>query len=198
MNLIKSLSLLLALQLFFSLEAKAHHLHDSMKSDASISGSSIFQLDSIWKDQKNHEIKLSEFNGKSQIIVMLYTHCETSCPLIVEDLKSIAKELELTQPHKFNVSIFSLDSGRETPESLRTFALKRKLPESWHLLTSSENAVTELAAALGVRFKRLKNGDFIHSNTLFFLNDKGEVVAQKEGLKTPQESFIKRINSILQ
>jgi len=53
--------------------------------------------------------------------------------------------------------------------------------------------VAELAASPGVRYKRLKNGDFIHSNVIFLLNSKGEIVAQKEGFNTPRAAFIKEI-----
>ncbi len=182
----------------FVFQAFSHENHESMKTDAVLPGSSIFQLDSRWKDQTAKTIKLSELRGKPQLLVMLFTKCETSCPLIIEDLKGIATELSLFGTGQINVSIFSLDSRRETPESLKAFAIKRKVPENWRLFTSSKDeSVAELAAALGIRYKRLKNGDIIHSNVIYFLNAKGEVLAQKEGLKAPHTDFIKQIRNLL-
>lgn len=179
--------------------AFAHEHHaDELKPDKVPSGSSIFQLESNWTDQKGKVVSLSDLNGKSRLLVMLFTRCETACPLIVEDLKEVAKDLEsASEAHKFEVSIFSLDSFRETPDSLLAFAAKRKLPADWQLYTSNSNAVSELAAALGVRYKRLKNGDFLHSNVIYFLNSKGEVIAQKEGIKTPRGEFIKKVKKRL-
>lgn len=179
--------------------AFAHEHHDdALKPNIVQSGSSILQLESKWTSQKGKVVSLSDLNGKSRLLVMLFTRCETACPLIVEDLKEVAKDLEsASEAHKFEVSIFSLDSFRETPESLSSFATKRKLAADWQLYTSNSNAVAELAAALGVRYKRLKNGDFLHSNVIYFLNSKGEVVAQKDGIKTPRGEFIKRIKNSL-
>ena len=181
----------------FSTGTFAHKNHDSMKSGIALPGASIYQLDSSWKDQTDHTIKLSDLRGKPQLLVMLFTKCDTSCPLIIEDLKGIVTELGASSANQFHVAIFSLDSFRETPESLKAFASKRKLPETWGLYTSTEGAVAELAASLGIRYKRLQNGDFIHSNVIYFLNTEGEVLAQKEGLKTPQSDFIKKIRKLL-
>lgn len=179
--------------------AFAHEHHDDeLKPDKVQSDGSILQLESKWTNQKGKVVNFSDLSGKPRLLVMLFTRCETACPLIVEDLKEVAKDLEAgSEAHKLEVSIFSFDSFRETPESLSAFAAKRKLPADWQLYTSNSNAVAELAAALGVRYKRLKNGDFIHSNVIYFLNSKGEVITQKEGIKTPRGEFIKRIKNSL-
>jgi len=176
----------------------AHDKHtDSLKAGTPLGGTSILQLDSSWKNQKGESVKLTDLRGKNRFVVMLYTRCDTACPLIVEDLKGIATEIDSKNADKVEVSIFSLDSLRESPASLLAFSKKRKLPSQWGLLTSDSDAVAELAAALGVRYKRLQNGDFIHSNVIYFLNKNGEVVAQKEGLKTPRTEFLKQVRKNL-
>ncbi len=173
----------------------AHMGHDKeLKSIPRLTDASIFQLNSTWKNQKGESIKLPDLRGKPRLLIMLYTKCETSCPLIVEDLKQISRELNSKE---IEVSLFSFDSARETPKSLLDFADKRKLPSDWTLFTSDANAVAELAAALGVRYKHLQNGDYIHSNVIFFINDQGEIVTQKEGLKTSSADFIKKIKQTL-
>lgn len=183
----------------FSPATFAHENHDDeMKASAPLSDESILQLGSKWKNQKGEMVNISDLRGKPRLVVMLFTKCETACPLIVEDLKEVAKDISSEKAlDKFEVSIFSLDSYRETPESLLDFSKKRKLPNEWGLFTANADAVAELAAALGVRYKRLPNGDFIHSNVIYFLNSKGEIVAQKEGIKTPRGEFIKKIKKSL-
>lgn len=183
----------------FSDVSFAHEEHGTeMKALKSPSGTSILQLESKWKNQKGEVLNLSDLRGKPRLLVMLFTRCETACPLIVEDLKEVVKDLSPTKTsNNIEVSIFSLDSFRETPESLSAFSVKRKLPPGWGLYTSDADAVAELAAALGVRYKRLKNGDFIHSNVIYFLNSRGEIIAQKEGIKTPRGEFIKKIGKSL-
>ncbi len=194
------LSLLVFVQMSYAQEHKHGHHHEAeqeLEAQTPISGSSIFQLASEWKNQKGESVKISSLQGSPRLVVMLFTRCETACPLIVEDLKDITRDLEAKTKEKMKVSIFSLDSFRETPESLATFVKKRKLPSHWELYTSNADAVAELAAALGVRYKRLANGDFIHSNIIYFVSREGEIVSQKEGIKTPREVFVKNVSAKL-
>jgi len=160
-------------------------------------GLSVWQLDSVWKNQKGREVRLSQLAGESQLVVMLYTHCETACPLIVEDLKQVAQKLKASQKVPVGVTIFSIDPQRDTPTALAAFAKKRKLPVDWQVLTSNDSAVAELAAALGFRYKRLADGEYIHSNVIFLMDRDGVVVARKEGLKTPAEDFLKKAAQLL-
>ncbi len=190
--------LIFSLILIFSNVSFAHDEHGpELKAKAPLPGASIFQLESEWKNQKGETAKLASLRGSPRIVVMLFTRCDTACPLIVEDLKEIVKDIDAKQVAKIDVSIFSLDSFRETPESLSAFSVKRKLPSHWGLYVSSADAVAELAASLGVRYKRLPSGDFIHSNIIYFLNSNGEIVAQKEGIKSARGEFIKKIRKSL-
>ena len=183
-----------SLILIFSQVSVAHDEHrHNLEAAPPLPGASIFQLQSEWKNQKGESAKLATLRGNPRIVVMLFTRCDTACPLIVEDLKEVVKDVDTKRAAKIDVSIFSLDSFRETPESLWAFSVKRKLPSNWTLFTSTADAVAELAAALGVRYKRLPNGEFIHSNIIYFLDSNGVVVAQKEGIKASREDFIKKI-----
>lgn len=180
--------------LIFSQSLVAHEEHShELKSKDSLPGTSVFHLNSEWSNQQGQKIKLSSLQGKPRFVVMLFTKCETACPLIVEDLKDTAKDLSGIKKAPVEVSIFSLDSFRETPKTLLEFSEKRKLPSHWGLFTSNSDAVAEFAAALGMRYKRLANGDFIHSNVIYYLNANGEVVAKKEGIKSPRKEFLSKI-----
>ncbi len=192
------MKLIFSLILIFSQLSVAHDEHGpDLKAAAPLPGASILQLESQWKNQKGERAKLASLRGSPRIVVMLFTRCDTACPLIVEDLKEIVKDVDAKRTAKIDVSIFSLDSSRETPNSLLAFSVKRNLPSHWGLFTSSADAVAELAASLGVRYKRLPSGDFIHSNIIYFLNSNGEVVAQKEGIKSPRGEFIKKVRKNL-
>lgn len=172
--------------------------HDGMKAETPVSGTSVLQLGSTWKNQKGESINLKDLSGSPRLVAMLFTRCQTACPLIVEDIKDVVKDIDSKRKgKKIDVSIFSIDSFRETPESLAAFATKRNIPAHWGLYASNGDAVAELAGALGVRYKRLTDGDFIHSNVIYFLNVKGEVVAQKEGIKTPRAEFLTKIRAAL-
>lgn len=188
------MKLIFSLIVFISQISQAHEAHDSeMKAKSPLPGASILQLESEWKNQKGESIKLSQLRGTSRIVVMLFTKCDTACPLIVEDIKSIANDVDAKRLNNVKVTLFSLDSFRETPATLMAFSFKRKLPLHWELLTSNADAVAELAAALGIRYKRLPNGDYIHSNIIYFIDANGVILTQKEGIKTPRDAFVKKI-----
>ena len=168
-------------------------MHQEVKSTATLPGASIFHLESSWKNQNGEDVKISALQGKPRLLVMLYTKCETACPIIVEDLRQIDVGLHSQKILNVEVSIFSIDSAHETPKTLMAFSAKRKLPNTWQLFTSDSKTVVELAASLGFRYKKLSSGEYIHSNVIYFINKNGEVAARKEGLKTSSAEFIKEI-----
>src|SRR5690606_9624451 len=132
-------------------------------------GSSITHLESKWKNKDGQELSISKLVVRPQLVAMMFTRCETACPLIVEDLKAVVNQLASSQQKQITVSIFSIDP-KETVDDLKNFAVKRKLPVTWNVYASNENAIAEMAAALGVRYKLMSNGDYIHSNIIYFLD----------------------------
>lgn len=180
-----------------SAPAWAHKGHESLPAEAAPQGLSIYQIESTWKDPSGSSIAFQDLAGTPRLVTMLYTRCQTACPLIVDDIKGILSALSETERKKVRVAVFSVDSEKETPETLRDFAKKRKLDANWRLFTSGPSEVATLAAALGFRYKRQDDGEYVHSNVIYFVNARGEIVAQKEGLKTPRTSFVKKIKANL-
>jgi len=76
----------------------------------------------------------------------------------------------------------SFDTERDTTEVLKKFRETRALDKNWILLRGNDDAVRELAALLGVKFKRETDGQFAHSNLITILSPDGEIVHQRAGL----------------
>lgn len=176
-------------------EHQHHHQDDAMESSKAQSGMSLYQFDSKWIDKNGKEVELKNLKGEPRIVSMLYTRCLTACPLLVNEISEVIKKLP-EDKKKISVVLFSFDSEKETPETMKDFLKKRNLPENWQVFKSDSSTVSELAAALGVRYKKLKNGEYIHSNTIYLLNEQGEVLAQKEGLNTSNSEFVKAITKL--
>lgn len=194
----KSLSLQILCLLFPVLVGaqEAHHHHheeEELKAEKASAGS-LYQLESEWIDRNGKSMKLSALQGQPRLIAMLYTRCQTACPLLVDDIQSILKQLP-KEMRKMPVTLFSFDSDHESPATMSEFFKKRKLGDNWSLLKAKSGDVAELAAALGVRYKKLKNDEYIHSNVVFLLDAKGNIVAQREGLNTSSAEFVKAIRS---
>lgn len=172
-----------------------HKHHNEEPSRPPLSGESIYNLKSKWTTQNGQEFRLEELRGKPVIAVMAYTHCKSACPVIIEDMKQIEKRLPEKQRTRFAFVFFSVDSVRDTPTQLKSYAEKRKLnTKNWTLFHGSEPAVRELAAVFGVRLKKEANGEFDHSNVITLMDAEGVIRHQQLGLnQDPKEIVAKAL-----
>jgi len=140
---------------------------------------SVYDLDARWRDQHGNARQLSSLRGRPQVVAMIYTHCSTTCPFTVTEMKRIERE----SPHDVGFVLVSLDPARDDPARLAAFASERGLdPARWTLLDGSDDAVRELATVLGVRYRRLSPDELAHSNALTLLDARGAVAYQHAGL----------------
>jgi protein SCO1/2 len=67
------------------------------------------------------------------------------------------------------------------------------------LANADDNGVRKVAALLGVRYRRLANGEFNHSSALFLLDADGRIVAKTEKIgATPDPEFVAQVHAALQ
>lgn len=148
---------------------------------SSFSDTSLYNLDSSWRDHEGREHRLSDIRGKVQVVAMIFTHCEYACPRILADLKAI--ESRLAPGAQVGFLLASFDTERDRPEALAAYAQEHDLsPDTWTLLHGEAGPVRELAAALGVRYSMTPGGGFAHSNVVTVLDADGEIVHRHEGL----------------
>lgn len=195
------MKLFIIMLMSLSLQAAAHEhgadhaSHENMESGQPLAGASLFQLESEWTDSDGKKQTLKNLTGKPRLLAMLYTRCQTACPLLVSDIQAVLKTLP-GGGKDFQVSLFSFDDQLETPTTMKEFIKKRSLTSNWQIFKGDKDAVSDLTAALGVRYKKLKSGEFIHSNSIYLVNEKGLVTAQKEGLNTVDKKFLKAVKDV--
>ncbi|EDY19065.1 electron transport protein SCO1/SenC [Chthoniobacter flavus Ellin428] len=152
---------------------------------------SIYQLESDWTSDIGREIRLGVFRGHLQVVAMFFTTCESSCPIIVDDMKHMEKALPEKLRGNVDFLLVSFDSERDTPEVLHAYREKMHLStEHWTLLRGAPDEVRELAAILGVNFQKDARGQFMHSNLITVLNTEGEVVHQQAGIRSELQPII--------
>jgi len=174
-----------------------HSAHNGMKMEfGEPVDESIYHVSSTWKDQHGNSVDFDVLRGKVQVLAMVYTHCEFACPRILADMKRVEKDLTGETRQHTNFVIVSIDPQRDTPERLLEFANENNLgSDSWTLLNGSDGDILEIAALLGVRYKRISNTDFTHSNVISVLNREGEIVHQRKQLSNDQTGIIRAIES---
>lgn len=106
-------------------------------------------------------------------------------------MKRIEQALPANLKGKVQFALFSFDPKNDTPDALKAYAKLHGLDLSvWTLLTSNKDAVRQLAAVLGIRYKQDVKGEYSHSNVVTVLNSAGEILYQQVGLRAdPKESI---------
>jgi protein SCO1 len=161
---------------------------------ARFSDASLYQLDSTWTSATGRKLRLGEFKGRVQVVTMFFARCEFACPILVHDMKRIEESLPPTLRTNVGFLLVSFDSDRDTPEALRAYSQRLELDaDRWTLLRGSSDDVLELAALLGIKFKKDARGQFAHSNVITILNPAGEIVFQQVGLNQDIQPTLKAI-----
>lgn len=191
---IAQLTAMVLIQVIFLRSAVACEAHNiKEKSSQVLSGGSIYNLNSGWINEGNSKIQLSDLPGRSRLVAMVYTKCQTACPLLIQNIKGILKNVPAEKRQKIHIDLFSFDFSNENAKTLTDFKTKHRLDNQWSVYAGSKKAVSELAAVLGIQYKALLSGEFIHSNAVFLLNEDGEIIAKHEGLGRDTEGLIAKL-----
>ena len=179
--------------------ARAHDHEHMMQMEAlkPLTGASLYNLASRWTDQDGKTVELKSLRGKPVVIAMAYTSCKDICPMIVANMVAIENAAKARNIKNIRFAFVSLDSAVDTPAHLKAYAEARGLdPAQWTLYHGDDKAVRDLAAALGVRYRRDDKGGFDHSAAISLLNDKGEIVFQQLDTKLDTDEFVAKIEGL--
>jgi protein SCO1/2 len=161
---------------------------------AAFTDKSLYQLDSTWSNDGGQALKLGKLQGRVQVVAMFFASCTYACPVIVHDMKRIEAALPETVRANTGFTLITIDTERDTTAVLRAYRTAHYLPENrWTLLQGTPEDTLELAALLGVKFKREASGQFAHSNLITVLNSEGEIIHQLVGLNQDIQETVKRV-----
>ena len=159
---------------------------------------SIYQLESRWRDQRNRNRGLADFRGRVQIAGMIFTTCEYACPRIMSNLKAMEAQLSEAEKSRVHFLLVSFDHEMDKPDVLMSYATKHGLdPERWTLLHGSEPDIREYAAVLGMSFKKSEKVGYSHSNVVCILDSEGRIAHRAVGLEVETSETIAAIRKIL-
>lgn len=155
---------------------------------------SIYHLPSNWTTQDNEEIELKDLQGKTLVVVMIYTSCQAACPRLVADIRHIQRDVPESLEDDVQYVFVSIDPEVDTPERLHAFAKENKMEDDkWLFLRGSEEDTREFAAVLAVSYKAISPIDFSHSNIISVFDKYGELSFQREGLGVNNKSVVDAI-----
>jgi len=166
-------------------------------SEGSYTDMSIYLSNGKWTDQDGHKTELGNFKNRNVLLAMFFANCQSACPVIVNDMKIIEKTIPENKRDNYRFVLVSIDPERDTPAVLKDYAKDYNLKSpNWTLLTGSKNDIMELAMMLGFKYSKNNSGGFTHTNLISFLNDKGEIIFQNDGLVVDMGSVSKTISKL--
>jgi protein SCO1/2 len=162
-----------------------------------VSNSSIYQTPYQWTNDTSTPIELSALAGKPQVVIMFFARCQYACPLLVNELKNIEAALPSSMRGRVGFTLATFDPEHDTPDALHVYRKLHSMDENWTLISASSSATRELAALLGVRYRAVSGGSFMHSNLVSILNARGELVYQQTGLNQEPDAAVKALQKLL-
>lgn len=162
----------------------------------SISGESIYNLNSKLIDRNGNESSLINLSGKVQVFSMIYTHCKTICPIIIANMKSIEKLIPEHLKNDVNFSLISLDPDRDSISTLSKFFKDKKFSNKWNLFKTNKDETLKIALAVGIKYKKEKNNEYTHSNLIIILDKNGVIKMHHQGLDKDYNQVIKKISNL--
>ncbi len=155
--------------------------------------SSLYQVETAFTDDAGRPFALGALRGRPVVLTMFFASCNYACPLLIADVTRIRDGLPPPLRDRAALVLVSFDVARDTPAALRQYRAERLLGPQWTLLHGDDDAVRELAALLGVKFRPETDGQFAHSNLITILNPEGEIVHQRAGLRGGLDEAIRAL-----
>ncbi len=162
-------------------------------------GPTLFGLDLDLEGGSGGRITTEALRHDGPLIVsMFYASCSYACPTLIRDLVAIDARLTPAARARTQVLLVTLDPARDTPTVLSGLATAHHTPNTrWTFARArSEDATRELAAALGITYRRLPDGNFNHSSIMLALDRDGVPRARIDGLGQDASAFIGALEAL--
>lgn len=162
---------------------------------ATVPPDSIYNLDIRLEDQGGRSFRLAELRGKEYIVSMFYSSCPYTCPTLIETAQmTLAKLPPDARPRAL---LISFDVKRDTVAVLERVAREHGLDsERWTLARTDAASVRKLAAALGIQYRELPDGDFNHSTRLLLVDRDGRIVGRTDTMGEVDPGFLARLRAL--
>ncbi|HEV9038535.1 MAG TPA: SCO family protein, partial [Puia sp.] len=114
----------------------------------------------------------------------------------VQEMKAMEDSLSAAERRDVGFVLVSFDAERDDAAHLAQFAEQQGLDGRWVLLHGSPEQVRELSMLLEVRYKRLEDGNYTHSNVIVILDRNGGIEKTLPGLEPGKDSAVQIIGRL--
>lgn len=144
------------------------------------------------RDQDGNAFAFASLRGQPRLVGMFYGSCKMVCPVQIETLKRIQREVA----GKAHVSVLfvSFDPARDDVAMLRKVAQEHRVSApSFRLSRPEQGDEGMLAGVLGIAYRKLPQGGFSHNAIVSLLDEDGRIVAKTDASQPPDPKFVDAI-----
>jgi protein SCO1/2 len=154
-------------------------------------------LDLSFRDETGQQVRLRDyFVQRPVILTLVYYECPMLCTQVLNGLVRSLQDVSLTAGREFSIVTVSINP-RETAQLA---AAKKRLytgiygrppaGEGWHFLTGEEQAIQQLARAVGFRYAYdAESGQYAHASGIMVLNPEGRLSRYLYGIQYPSRDL---------
>lgn len=169
----------------------AHHHASPSPSAAPMPGDSLYQLPVHLQSASGGHLMLEQYRGEPLVVTMFYGTCKSACPLLTRAMTATASTLPAASRAKVRFLMVTLDPERDTTAELGRFTKEYDLKAPrFEVARTDAGGVRLLAAALGIKYRQLPDGNFSHSSVLTALDADGVPKARTEKIAGADPEFV--------
>ena len=159
---------------------------------ATLPAESLAHLEGMWTNAQGRVVSLEDLAGEPRLLAMFFANCATACPVLLADVAKAQAAVSNRTGRVVEAWMFSFDHARDTPSALAAFQKARGAdPRRWQFFHGDADSVRELAAALGVQYRRdPTTGDIGHSSRIVLLDTNACPVAVLDGLAVDPKPLV--------
>ena len=157
-----------------------------------------YHADIPLQTQDGKRIAFDAHGDQLRIVTMFYAGCPMACPLTIETLRSIDRQLTPAERARLAVLMVTFDPLHDSQSVLKRVTLERRLDTArWTLARTTSADVHRLSALLDIPFRALPDGTFNHASILILMDGDGRELARTGKTGLPDPSFIEAIRRSL-
>ncbi|CAJ0855108.1 SCO family protein [Ralstonia flatus] len=151
---------------------------------------SLYQSEVALTDQNGRVFHLADLRGQPVLVSMFYSSCQMVCPMIFETIRATLAKGGKPAQDGVRVLMVTVDPERDSVAALKKTATAHNADDHWQLARANASGTREVAALLGVQYRRLADGDFNHSSTILLLDTEGRITARTNTLGTVDPKLV--------
>jgi protein SCO1/2 len=171
-----------------------------LSNDANAEQDSIYSLTvPLTAPSQAQSFGLDINRGHYTLTSMFYASCPHVCPMLIGTLQMIERELSPMQQQKLRVLLISVDPERDDVAALKELQKRHGLAgkSNWILARPEPDDVRLIAAVLGVKYRKMNDGEINHTTAITLIDPDGHVVANSAVLGNVDDEFVELLKQSL-